>query len=99
MIVYIAAPVALVAKVRTAIADRTVPVWVRSGHRSSGKLRPMSVSAFFAEAAAKAVEGITPSPAALAWAEQKIAKGRENHAIATKERWEKRRRAKKTRRR
>lgn len=98
MIVYIAAPVALVAKVRTAVAGRSVPAWVRAGHRSSGKMRPMSVSDFFAETAAKAVEGVTPSSAALAWAEEKIAKGRENHAIATKERWEERRQAKKARR-
>lgn len=91
MIVNLAAPVYLVAQVKTAIAGRMVPSWVRAGHRSSGKLRPMSVSAFFVEAVEKAVEGVIPSTADLSWAEQKIAKGRENHAIATKERWAKRR--------
>ena len=98
MIVNLAVPVYLVAQVKTAIAGRMVPSWVRTGHRSSGKMRPMSVSAFFVEAVEKAVEGVIPSTAALSWAEQKIAKGCENHAIATRERWQKRR-AKKTRRR
>lgn len=91
MIVNCAAPVELVAKVRTAIAGRKVPVWVRQGHRSQNKMRPMGVSTFFIEAVAKAVEGITPSPENLEWAEQMRAKGRENHAIATRERWERRR--------
>lgn len=40
---------------------------------------------------AKAVEDVVPSPENLAWAEEMRAKGRENHAIATRERWEKRR--------
>ncbi len=91
MIVNIAAPVRLIAQVKTAIAGRMVPSWVRAGHRSQNKMRPMPVSQFIIEAVSKAVEGIEPSPAALEWAAQKIAQGRENHAIATRERWAKRR--------
>lgn len=91
MIVNIAAPVYLVAQVKTAIAGRMVPSWVRPGHRSQNKMRPMPVSQFIIEAVTKAVEGVEPSPAALEWAAQKVAQGRENHAIATKERWAKRR--------
>ena len=53
--------------------------------------RPAGVSTFFIEAVAKAVKGVVPSPENLAWAEEMRAKGRENHAIATRERWEKRR--------
>ena len=90
MIVNCAAPVELVAKVRTAVAGRMVPWWTRSGHKPSKRLRQMGISTFFIEAVAKAVEGITPSPENLAWAEEKRANGRENHAIATRERWEKR---------
>lgn len=90
MIVNLAVPVALVAKVRTAIAGRTIPAWTRDGFRPSKKCRPMSVSAFFVESVERAVEGITPSAADLSWAEQMIAKGRANHTIATKERWAKR---------
>jgi hypothetical protein len=78
-------------KVRTAIAGRTVPWWTRAGHKPSKRQRQMGVSTFFIEAVAKAVEGIVPSPENLAWAEEMWAKGRENHAIATRERWEKRR--------
>ena len=91
MIVNCAAPVELVAKVRTAIAGRTVPWWTRPGHRPSKRRRQMGVSTFFIEAVAKAVEGVTPSPADLEWAGKMIAKGRLNHAIATRERWERRR--------
>ena len=43
------------------------------------------------EAAPDSVEGVVPSPENLAWAEEMRARGRENHAIATRERWEKRR--------
>ena len=60
-------------------------------HRTHNKMRPMGISTFFIEAVAKAVEGIVPSPENVEWAERMIAKGRENHAIATRERWEKRR--------
>lgn len=91
MIVNCAAPVEVVAKVKTAIAGRMVPTWVRQGHRTHNKMRPMGISTFFIEAVAKAVEGIVPSPENVEWAERMIAKGRENHAIATRERWEKRR--------
>jgi hypothetical protein len=51
----------------------------------------MGVSTFFIEAVAKAVEGVVPSPENLAWAKEMRAKGRENHAIATRERRERRR--------
>lgn len=91
MIVNCAAPVELVAKVRTAIAGRTVPWWTRAGHRPSEKRRPMGISNFFIEAVAKAVEGVTPTEEDRAWAEAMLAKGRENHGIATRERWLKRR--------
>ena len=91
MIVNCAPPIELVAKVRTAIAGRTVPWWTRAGHKPSKRQRQMGVSTFFIEAVAKAVEGVVPSPENLAWAEEMRAKGRENHAIATRERWEKRR--------
>ena len=50
----------------------------------------VGVSTFFIKTVAKAVEGVVPSPENLAWAEEMRAKGRENHAIATRERWEKR---------
>ena len=96
MIVNCAPPIELVAKVRTAIAGRMVPWWSRAGHKASKRQRQMGVSTFFIEAVAKAavakaVEGVVPSPENLAWAEEMRAKGRENHAIATRERWEKRR--------
>ena len=91
MIVNCAPPIELVAKVRTAIAGRMVPWWTRAGHKPSKRKRQMGVSTFFIEAVAKAVEGVVPSPENLAWAEEMRAKGRENHAIATRERWEKRR--------
>ena len=78
MIVNCAPPIELVAKVRTAIAGRMVPWWTRAGHKPSKRKRQMGVSTF-------------PSPENLAWAEEMRAKGRENHAIATRERWEKRR--------
>ena len=91
MIVNCAPPIELVAKVRTAIAGRMVPWWTRAGHKPSKRQRQMGVSTFFIEAVAKAVEGVVPSPENLAWAEEMRAKGRENHAIATRERWEKRR--------
>ena len=91
MIVNCAPPIELVAKVRTAIAGRMVPWWTRAGHKPSKRKRQMGVSTFFIEAVAKAVEGVVPSPENLVWAEEMRAKGRENHAIATRERWEKRR--------
>ena len=91
MIVNCAPPIELVAKVRTAIAGRMVPWWTRAGHKPSKRQRQMGVSTFCIEAGAKAVEGVVPSPENLAWAEEKRAKGRENHAIATRERWVRRR--------
>ena len=91
MIVNCAVPVEIVARVRTAIAGRKVPWWTRAGHRPSKRTRQMGVSTFFVEAVAKAVEGVEISPENLAWADGMRAKGRENHAIATRERWEERR--------
>ena len=66
-------------------AEGNVTVSIELGYPARNRAQAVG------EAVAKAVEGVVPSAENLAWAEKMRAKGRENHAIATRERWEKRR--------
>ena len=88
-----AAPLELVAKVKTLIENETLTVasWTRAGHKASGKRKQMGVSRFFIEAVAKAVEGVEASEKHLKWAESIREKNRKVYSEVTRQRWEERR--------